>query len=132
MILFIALYNSSSYTSGDTDDGASLTFPNDTIPSLDNETDLSDPAAYSFSSKLCPFGFEPLFVSNKTQVKQIKVGAAAASSAEAADGEEVTDGEVEVTRITQTNITLPIMKATKCVAPGECCNHPIMQEIAPL
>ncbi|KAF2361536.1 hypothetical protein FHG87_007715, partial [Trinorchestia longiramus] len=112
LILYIA-YNSNSYTTGDEGGDGSTAFPNDTFPATDNDTDLIDGASYSFSSKLCPFGFVPLFVSNKSQLSQ------------GGTDEEVEEEEVELEDVTLKPVAnLTMLSITKCVAPEPsmlCC-----------
>ena len=106
-------HNSTSYTSGEPAEDTSLTFPNDTFI-FENETDSSDAAAYSFSSKLCPFGFEPLLLSNKSS-KDTSIGGTAVDQ---------DTGLPDLTNLTTrslTNISAvdKKVKAVKCQAPGE-------------
>lgn len=110
-ILFIA-YNSNSYTSGDSPDEASNIFPNDTFPQLEvNETDLANPASYSFSSNHCPFGFEPLLVSNNTPMTQSKV--------QSEFNETLIDENIELDGLDMTLKPYANTSYIKCVAPGE-------------
>lgn len=112
LILFIA-YNSNSY-GGDNGDDASPSFPNDTFSSMENETERVDPESYSFSSKLCPFGFIPLFVSNKSQMAKLKQmdDVSTEEFENSGEGDEIV---LPFANLTMVNVTT----FTKCVAPSE-------------
>ncbi|XP_018024036.1 uncharacterized protein LOC108679819 [Hyalella azteca] len=112
LILYLA-YNSNSYTTGGGGDDESSAFPNDTIFSAENETDLADGASYSFSSKICPFGFVHLIVSNKSHHR---------SHIKDVGHEEVDLDSINATLKPFSNLT--VVGGTKCVAPVPsmlCC-----------
>lgn len=109
-ILVIA-YNSNSYTSGDEPEetiAQNVTF----LQAETNDTVNDETASYSFSSKLCPFGFEPLLITAK---RQLSAQAESTTKVSKYDGQE--DQEMmPLTNISFGNVTTSV---TNCVAPGQ-------------